>query len=446
MRAVSILGICLLLALYAAGSACAQARKIPCAAVQPVPDIPFDGHKLREIADISDPSLRRINELLTAGCFDEAASELDAYALAHPADHRITYLQARGAWMTGSPDQAEALLKDTISKYPDFASASILLAGLYLSREQYEPVSALLDSAQRIAPSDLWLFVDRLRLAAPTSPDSESIDTIVRVMQDKRFSRNVRLQMVALILNHLQQRVDAPTLDAAYRASIDFGINSREDSVGRYALWLIEDQQRTAEARQWLEPLLQTPLRNPEFVHRMLAESYLFDAARIDPVQTSRNFALIEKARSEMGGNIDSIARDAALNRRLAPLQGFFAIVEDLDKPDDEGLTALCAALQALVLDVPMIKSMLGNLANPNQECAGGLNFTPVGLILIQARPQQTADRIDILKDLLARGADPNPHVFGTDAITFCKNDARRCEALLGVLQPAWDAAAARGK
>ena len=65
MRAVWMWGICLLL-LCAAGSAGAQGRKIACTSVQPVPDIPFDGHKLREIADISDLSLRRINEWLTA--------------------------------------------------------------------------------------------------------------------------------------------------------------------------------------------------------------------------------------------------------------------------------------------------------------------------------------------------------------------------------------------
>jgi len=44
------------------------------------------------------------------------------------------------------------------------------------------------------------------------------------------------------------------------------------------------------------------------------------------------------------------------------------------------------------------------------------------------------------LRDLLARGADPNPTVFNEDAITFCKNNGR-CDALLDILQPAWDAA-----
>jgi len=33
----------------------------------------------------------------------------------------------------------------------------------------------------------------------------------------------------------------------------------------------------------------------------------------------------------------------------------------------------------------------------------------------------------------IASGADPNPKVFGTDAITFCKREARRCEGLLEV-------------
>ena len=436
MRGMWAWGIALVVSLGAVGAASAQ--NLACATVKVEPDVAFDGRKLREIADIADPTLRRINTLLTQRCFDEAQADIEAFVAAHPGDHRVTYAQARGAWMTGSPAEAETLLSETISKYPDFASAYILLAGLKLDHEQYAEVGPLLDKAERLSPSDLWLFVDRLRLAALTSPDRALVETMARVMRDKRFRRDVRVDMFALILDNLQSLADAATIDAAHQTHIAIGYNSPEDSITSYAFWLIEDQQRTADAREWLEPLLKTRLRHPEVVHKLLAESYLFDAARIDPVQTERNFALIEKARNEMGGSIDSLARDAALNPRFKPLQGFFAVVEDIDKPNELGETGLCTGLQALALDVPMIKSMLANLADPNQHCSGP-NTTPVGVILMFGR-SQTAERRELLKELLARGADPDPTVFNMDAITFCKQDGR-CDALLDILQPAWDAA-----
>ena len=437
MRSMWAWGIALVVSLGAVGAASAQ--NLACATVKVEPDVAFDGRKLREIADIADPTLRRINTLLTQRCFDEAQADIEAFVAAHPGDHRVTYVQARGAWMTGSPAEAETLLTETIAKYPDFASAYILLAGLKLDHEQYAEVGPLLDKAERLSPTDLWLFVDRLRLAALTSPDRALVETMARVMRDKRFRRDVRVHMSARILNDLQQLADAATIDAAHQTHIAFGYESQEASITWYALWLVEDQQRTADAREWLEPLLKTQLRHSEVVHKLLAESYLFDAARIDPVQTERNFALIEKARNEMGGNIDDLARDAALDPRFKPLQGFFAVVENIDKPNELGETGLCTALQAIVLDVPMIKSMLANLADPNQLCSS-VNTTPVGVILIHAQAQ-TAERAELLKDLLARGADPNPAVFNEDAITFCKNNGR-CDALLDILQPEWDAAA----
>ncbi len=45
--------------------------------------------------------------------------------------------------------------------------------------------------------------------------------------------------------------------------------------------------------------------------------------------------------------------------------------------------------------------------------------------------------QIEILKDLLARGSDANPHVFMSDATDFRKNHPR-CVPLLPILGPEW--------
>jgi len=407
-----------------------------CRNVLPAPDVNVDGRTLRDAPDIVDPKLRQINALVNENCFAAANAALDLFEAEHPAEFRTAFVRARILWIHSRPDDAKALLRASIEKNPDFASGYVLLGSMALMQDRDNATaSKMLDAAEKRSPSSLWLFIDRLVLEARAAPSRDVAQRLIKVAKDSRFPGNVR-QSAAQEVELLGDKVDPQEMDEIYRTQISFESSKPlDEKQTTYAAWLIERQDRTADGRR----VLRSAKIDDEGIERrrktLLAESYLFDALKIDPVQTPRNFALVEKAKKELDGDLGPIVEASALDPYLTELKGFFRAVENVDTPDYNGETGLCMSVMAINLDVGYVNELLENVADPNQMCPA-TEMTPLGMIA--TRGDQADKRILILKELLRRGADPNPKVHRMDLKTFCKNQPVSCSEILPILQAAW--------
>ena len=410
-----------------------------CGNIVPAPDVTYNGQTLRDAPDISNPQLRQINALVSENCFSAAAKALETFESENPTEFRSTFVRARMLWIFDRENDAKALLRSTIEQHPDFASGYLLLGSMALPEYDHVTAGKMFSVVERLSPSSLWLFVGKLILQDRTNPNPETQNQLIQLVQNPLFPGNARESAADEIKLHGEANFDARIVDRIYQTEIGFESRSPHAlKVITYATWLIEHQGRTEDARKVLRGLKTDDQSYSQGKKLLLAESYLFDAARIDPKQTSRNFALVEKARSELDGDLGPIVRASALDPYLAPLKGFFEVVEIVDTPNEIGETGLCMSLQALVMDVELIQGMLENLADPNQSCG---ETTPVGLVV--TRGDDPEKRKVILQDLLRRGADPNPSVYSNyeDLKTFCKNTPSKCEKVLPLLEAAWGAA-----
>lgn len=135
-----------------------------CDSVKAGEDINFRQIKLREIADISNPEIRRINALMSARCYDEATSAYSKFVAANPNDYKIRFVEGRMLWIFNGTGPAREAMAALIKQHPDFASAKVLMASLHIDANEFDDARKMLDQAAKSSPNDLWLFIDRLKL------------------------------------------------------------------------------------------------------------------------------------------------------------------------------------------------------------------------------------------------------------------------------------------
>jgi len=408
-----------------------------CRNIVPAPDVNFEGQTLRDAPDIVDPKLRQINALVNESCFAAAANALAKFEKEHPTEFRASFVRARIFWIYDEKGLAKTLLHAAVEKNPDFASGYLLLGSMALGEMDYATASRMLSATENQSPTNLWLFIDKLVLEARTIPTRAVVQRLIKVAKDPQFPGNVRQSAAEEVKLH-GDRVDPQDLDEIYRTEISFESSVPLDQkMVEYAAWLVERQERTEDARRILHSVKTDDKGVERRRQLLLAESYLFDALKIDPVQTQRNFALIEKAKNELGGDLGQIASHATLDPYLSRLKGFLSATEDVDVKNEFGETGLCRSMMAIFLDVEYVNGLLENLADPNQICSA-TKTPPLGMIV--TRGDQTDKRILILKELLRSGADPNPKIFDghEDIKMFCADQPVSCEETLPILQAAW--------
>jgi hypothetical protein len=207
---------------------------------------------------------------------------------------------------------------------------------------------------------------------------------------------------------------------------------------------LAEESGKTDEARKLLQGVLDDTAASDEsraYAGVLMAETWLLDAARIDPTPTPRNATQVARAKAQMGDDRVPWPAGSVVSHDLSHLLPFVADVRDADEVGKDGLTALCRGAQ--LLNVTQIRAALAAGAAVDGNCAGSTALAYV----VRAGHGFFERKTPIVVALLEAGADPDPKLYPSStytAMTFCEEALPGCSAsLLPLLS---DAKAARAK
>ena len=379
-----------------------DAEALRCSSVGAPTAIAFQGRTLVEIPDVTDAGLRRANLLLSSRCRDEALEILEAYVAAHGQDAQATYIAARHVWITGGKGQAQPFIEEFIDTFPDFVSAKVLLAGLHAGEYRFPEAAAILDEIERNAPSDLWIFLNRLRIAALTAPNPAAVDTLLAVLNDTSFPPNVR-DTAADVVKHSPD-VPLDKFEAAMSGQLDFESSLSIDcKVTNYSIYLTEAWNRFDDARALLEKYSGHDGECWRSKGRMyLAYVYLVEAANLSPVPAPANAALVARAKTLVDGDFRDLA-DWLLQRPQAErLRPFISPSLSTNAVDRYGRTLLCSAV--IALQSSTVEAEIARGADPNAQCSGS---HPVNLILLMGLGDRLPEGDTVLRVLLDAGARP---------------------------------------
>ncbi len=439
----SALGIALVFALPV--SAFAATANSDCAALGPARQVSLLGTPLRESPELGSPAANRAEAQLGRGaCRSAANAEIEALLAAGPDDPVANTLDAHRDLLDGRRELAERKLRAALSRRPDFAPAHVLLAQAMLDREQRSEARRLLDAADATAPGDLRTAFLRLRLDTMDAPKGEGVGKVTRVLRDHGMTPELREMASETLLVARAQEFGEK--EAALREALTFDSQtplwSKRLKLGRF---LAEDSGKPAPAREVLQQVLdsEAPAAANDDARVLLAETWLLDAAAIDPQPTQRNAAEVARAREAMGGHMLPLAKRIRQWHNLVPLRPFVAGIEDPDVRDDKGLTALCRATHAM--DAAAVGAALDAGAAVDGQCAGATSLA----FVVRAGPGDFVRKRAVVEVLLAHGADPDPTLYPGASYTarsFCADNFPECQReLLPLLDRAMAARAPPG-
>jgi hypothetical protein len=398
--------LCLLTACVLADAAWSQipdADVRRCSAVGAATPIAFQGRTLVEIPDVTDAGLRRANLLLSSRCRDDALEMLEAYVAEHGPDAQATYVAARYIWITAGKAQAQVFIEEYIDTFPDFVSAKVLLASLHAAEFRFDEAAAILDDVERDAPSDLWIFLNRLRIAALTEPSLAAVETLLAVLHDSSFPPNAR-DAAADIVKH-SPNVPLPQFEEAMSGVLEFESALPTDcKVTNYSIYLTESWNRFDDARVLLEKYSGHDGPCWRSKGRMyLAYVYLVDAANRAPVPTLANAELVARASALVDGDFSGLASWLLQRPQEQRLRPFISPKLATNAVDQYRRTLLCSAL--IGLQAATVKAEIERGADPNEQCSGS---HPVNLILLMGLGDRLPEGDAVLRVLLAAGARPS--------------------------------------
>jgi tetratricopeptide (TPR) repeat protein len=380
--------------------------------------IKFQGHTLTEIPDIQDSNLRRANVALSWGCFALSATLVDRFARDNPNDHRPLFLQSRYLWVHENVDQAHALAQKALREHPDFTSMKVLLASMAVGVGDVAEATQLLDEIQAAQPTDMWAYIDRLRIEAMTKPSKRTLATLRAILKDPRFPASARHQAAHTA------RYELPGVSQAVRDEIfedELAVSSfvPDCLLANQAIELIEDRMDPVAGAKLLEKYMArdgtchaTPL-----ARILLAEAYLLQAAKIAPQPTPQNAQLITWAKNAMANDLTPVALRIVDTPQLNPILPLISDSVDHRQVDELGNTVLCNAVIAFNPD--SVRAELAQGADPNAKCGAGSAIVILGLMPIQG---DAPARQKILRDLLQKGGK-------VDRRTYCRRGPdKSCE------------------
>jgi hypothetical protein len=427
-------------ALLACADASAATATPGCDSLDPGRKLEFQGSPRREAAELGSAAANRIDAQLSRGaCRSAANAGVDALLAAGPDDPVANYLDARRDLLDARREVAERKLQAVLVRRPGFAPAQILLAQALVEREQRTQARALLDASDAAAPGDLRAAFLRLRLEALDTPKGPGVGQISQALRNPALTPELREMAGETLL--YARALEFGEKEAALREMQRFesqtpGWNKRL-KLGRF---LAEDAAKPAPAREVLAQVLAeaAPATAKDDARVLVAETWLLDAAAIDPQPSARNAAQVAQARAAVQGNMLPVAKRIRQWHNLAQLEPFVSGTADPDVRDARGQTALCRATQAL--DAAAVAAALDAGAAVDGECAGASGLAYV----VRAGPGDFARKRAVAELLLAHGADPDPKLYPGATYTarsFCADNFPDCQR---DLLPLLDAAVAR--
>jgi hypothetical protein len=391
-----------LLPVHAQGSGSGdELERARCAAVRVLKPAKFAGRTLIEIPDVTAADMRLANMLLSSGCFDEAGSLIQQYLRSNGPDAQVSYVAARFVWRTRGRLAAEDFLREPLREFPAFLSLRVLLAGIRIDEGRFAEASEILDAVAPRAPTDLWVYLDRLRIEAVADPTTERARVLIALLNDPQFPPNARLT-AGDAGRHMHGGVTSADTEVIFKGMIAAEANAEGCTVTEYATWLIELEDRVDDARALLEKYVAGHERCPRREHArvLLAYTYLIAAADIAPTVTAANAAWLQRADALLGADYSALAdwlRNVPRGAQLWPL-----VADRLppDTTDHAGRTQLCSAVMALNIDV--VRSELERGADPDEDCDGN---APTWVVLTMKTREHVYERQGILRLLLEHGA-----------------------------------------
>lgn len=440
-RSKTTLVRCLLLpalALGAVASASAQeAASAPpttpasCQSLRTDQAVQFDGRSLRDTPALQSPAARTINAQLSRGeCMQAARDALDAQLAERPDDAELLYLEARSDALAGRRAVAERKAAALLESGPGMAPASVLQASLLLDREQRDQARAMLETASAAQPDDLRAAFQLLRVRALADPKGRGPAQLLRVLRDASLPPDLRETAQATLL--YITALDLGQKEAALREALRFESQTpRWDKATALGRLLAEESGKTDEARKVLQGVLDDPAASEPargYARVLIAESWLLDAARIDPTPTPRNAELVARAKAQMADNPLPLAARIRRFHDLSALRPFVADVRDADERGSDGLTALCRGAQ--LLDGSKVRAALAAGAAVDGECAGATALA----FVVRSGPGLFDRKQPVVAALLEAGADPNVKLYPSStytALSFCEEAQPGCAVQL---------------
>ena len=410
-----------------------------CAALDPARGVDLLGVPRREVPELGTASANHLDAQLARGaCRATANAGVDALLAVNPDDPVANYLDARRDLLDGRREVAERKLQAVLARRPAFAPAQVLMAQALLEREQRTQARHVLDAAGPSATGDLRGAFLRLRLDALDAPKGPGVGQLSRLLRDPAMTPELREMAGETLL--YARALEFGEKEAALREMLRFESQtplwSKRLKLGRF---LAEDANKPAAARDALQQVLDSaaPATAKDDARVLVAETWLLDAAAIDPQPGVRNASQVAKGKAAVGGNLLPVAKRIRQWHNLAQLEPFVAGVADPDVRDRAGLTALCRATH--VLDAAAVAVALEAGAAVDGDCAGATALAYV----VRAGPGDFARKRAVVQVLLAHGADPEPKLYPGASYTarsFCADNFPDCQR---ELLPLLDAARA---
>ena len=414
-----------------------------CAALDGAGAFEFFGASLQDSPDLRSAQARLINSQLSRGdCRASADAGIAGFVAARPDDPELTYLRARAAVLAGHGESAEAGLRMLAAQHPELPSARVLLAAILLDKEQRVEAQALLTDVAAHAPGDLRAAFQLLRVQALDSPKGDGVGKLFTVLRDRRLPPDLRENAQATLM--YVTALDMDQKETAMREGLSFQSQTPSwTKATNLARFLAEERGNYLQAREVLQLALAppAPANALAFAHLLMAETWLLEAASVDPQPSPANAALTARARTELGGNLVPLANRVAAWHHLAALKPFVVGVVDPDARDGDGRTALCRAAQSL--DPDAVRDALSAGASVDGECAGATALA----YIVRAGTSEFPRRKLILALLLEHGAFPDPKLYPSSsytAMSFCADGFPACQQellpMLGDYKARWEA------
>jgi len=278
-----------------------------CASVKVSEPVKFRNRTLVEVPDITEPALRLANQLMSSGCFQRALAQLETVTRSDPGNVHAKYVIARMAWMRFGVRASEPLLTQTLAEHPDFASATVLLAGARFVQEDVEESEALLDSVEPRSPQDMWIYIGRMRIEALTSPSENLRVQLLEMARNPAFPPNAR-EVAAETAKLLPLKGDQyeEVLWAQLEIESNLGMACKAHEL---ASWLGEGHGRFAEVVKLLEsPRAKRGNCLALAQNRtLLAQAYLMEAAKISAGPSAANQHMLDRVDQILDGDYSEL-------------------------------------------------------------------------------------------------------------------------------------------
>lgn len=375
-----------------------------CAAVKVSPPARHRGRTLVEIPDITEPELRLANQLMSAGCLAHAQAQLEQFLRQQPGSRNARYVAARYVWHISSAAEAENILREALAAYPEFTSATVLLAGIRVSEGRIDEGLKLIDQVEARAPTDLWIFMSRLRAEALRAPSPDLYAQLLEIVRDTTFPPNAREEAGQIAAELPGLTYDEHIAVSRQRLQIDSSIPGAYKAQD-LAMLLSEGKAKYAETRALLESpraARENYLGLPQN-RVLLAQAYLMEAAQLGAGPVPANEHLIQRAADVLQGDFTGLAAHVMSRPQSKKLQPFLAELTHPEERDDADRIALCNAV--IQLNVDAVEAQLEAGADPNARCDAQESM--VGYVISMATTSYVERRQTVMRLLLEHGAKP---------------------------------------